>query len=263
MNNHTFVIPAYQESPYLEECIQSLLEQTVKSEIIITTSTPTPFTQQLAKQHSLSYYINPNSPGSIAADWNFALSTATTPLVTIAHQDDIYEPDFSKAVLKNFNKPNQILIAFTGYKNIVNDTVKTGGLNALVKHLLLLPFIFRKKISSRFFKRSTLRFGDPVCCPSVTFNKTALGNFSFSADYKVALDWYAWVQLAKRKGSFLYIRKKLMQHRIHPQSETAWQINSGLRRQEERQIFELLWGKTIAKFISAVYAIGHKENIKA
>ena len=38
--NHTFAICAYKESPYLEECITSLMEQTVKSEIFIATSTP-------------------------------------------------------------------------------------------------------------------------------------------------------------------------------------------------------------------------------
>ena len=37
--NHTFVICAYKESKYLEECIKSLINQTVKSNIIMTTST--------------------------------------------------------------------------------------------------------------------------------------------------------------------------------------------------------------------------------
>ena len=38
--NHTFVICAYKESPYLEECIQSLQAQTVSSQILMVTSTP-------------------------------------------------------------------------------------------------------------------------------------------------------------------------------------------------------------------------------
>ncbi len=40
MSEHTFVICAYRESPYLEECIQSLRGQTVASEILMVTSTP-------------------------------------------------------------------------------------------------------------------------------------------------------------------------------------------------------------------------------
>lgn len=38
--NHTFVICAYKESKYLEECIESLEKQIVKSNIIMCTSTP-------------------------------------------------------------------------------------------------------------------------------------------------------------------------------------------------------------------------------
>ena len=40
MRFHTFAICAYKDSPYLEACIRSLKSQTVPSEIICTTSTP-------------------------------------------------------------------------------------------------------------------------------------------------------------------------------------------------------------------------------
>ena len=46
--NHTFVICAYKESPYLEECIQSLMNQRIKSNVIITTSTPNVYIERLA-----------------------------------------------------------------------------------------------------------------------------------------------------------------------------------------------------------------------
>ena len=34
---HTFVVCAYKESQYLEECIQSVLNQNIKSNVIIST----------------------------------------------------------------------------------------------------------------------------------------------------------------------------------------------------------------------------------
>ena len=37
---HTFVICAYKESAYLEECVKSLKEQKKESNIIMVTSTP-------------------------------------------------------------------------------------------------------------------------------------------------------------------------------------------------------------------------------
>jgi hypothetical protein len=143
---------------------------------------------------------------------------------------------------------------------LVNNEVRGFSLNALVKTFLLLPFSFSKSLKSKFFKKSILLFGDPICCPAVTINLNAITNFNFSTAYTCALDWYAWFELAKQKGSFLYINKKLLQHRIHIDSETTNQIINGKRHEEELQIFELMWGKKIAKLISKIYAIAYKAN---
>lgn len=262
MPQHSFVIPAYKDSPYLESCIQSLQNQTLKGEIVITTSTPSAFIAGLAKKYKLPYYIN-DVPSAIATDWNFALAKASTNLVTIAHQDDIYEPTYAETMVKEITdrKKENILIAFTNYADLVDHEVRRFSLNALVKSALLFPFIFTKSLSSKFFKKTILLFGDPICCPAVTINLAAIkGDFSFSIAYTCALDWFAWLELAKQNGSFLYINKKLLKHRIHLDSETTNQISNGKRQQEEKHIFELMWGKTMAKLITKVYALGYKDN---
>ena len=40
---HTYVVLAYKESSYLEECIKSVLNQKYKSNVVIATSTPNKF----------------------------------------------------------------------------------------------------------------------------------------------------------------------------------------------------------------------------
>lgn len=261
---HTFVIPAYKESVYLENCIQSLLAQSVKSEIIITTSTPSDFLEQIAEKYSLPYHINHN-PG-IANDWNFALSKAQTPYATIAHQDDIYESLYIESILKTVNDKNTggPLILFTGYYDLVNGKARPVSLNSVVKKTLLFPFAFKNSINSQFAKKLLLSFGDPVCCPTVAFNLKALKDFSFSRDFTCVLDWYAWYQLAKKEGRFCFINKKLVGHRIHSESETSAQIALGKRRSEEQQMFQMIWGNRMAKIISWIYSLGHADNkIKA
>jgi glycosyltransferase involved in cell wall biosynthesis len=261
---HTFVIPAYKESFYLENCIQSLLAQSVKSEIIITTSTPSNFIAKIAEKYSLPYHINHN-PG-IANDWNFALSKAHTPYATIAHQDDIYEPAYTENILKSVNckSSESPLILFTGYYDLVNSKTRQVSLNSVVKKTLLFPFAFKSYISSQFAKKLLLSFGDPVCCPTVAFNLQALKDFSFSTEYTCVLDWYAWYQLAKQPGIFCFINKKLVGHRIHLESETSAQIALGKRRSEERQMFQMIWGNRMAKIFSWIYSLGHADNkIKA
>ena len=85
--DHTFVICAYKESPYLEDCIRSVLHQNVRGKICLTTSTPNQYIAALAQKYQIPVFANPVSEG-IAADWNFAVASAKTWLVTLAHQDD-------------------------------------------------------------------------------------------------------------------------------------------------------------------------------
>jgi len=253
---HTFVIPVYKQSQYLEQCIQSLLNQTVKSTIILTTSTPTDFSKHIAEKYGFEYFVNDN--GGIANDWNFALSKASTQWATIAHQDDIYEPAFTDELLKAVNTTT--LIAFTDYEDLVDGKPRVSNLNSFVKKALLFPFAFNKRINSIALKKSVLIFGDPICCPSVSFNLKAMGGFKFSPEYTVALDWHAWYQLAEQKGAFCFINKKLMKHRIHAESETTLKLSEGKRRQEELQIFKMIWGNKIARVFSWIYTLGYADN---
>ena len=61
--NHTFAICAYKESPFLEECIQSLLGQTIPSTIIIVTSTDNAYIQNMAEKYHLELFINHGESG--------------------------------------------------------------------------------------------------------------------------------------------------------------------------------------------------------
>ena len=90
MDKHNFVICAYQESPYLEECIRSLTKQTIQSPIRMVTSTPCEYIKTMAEKYKIPLYVN-EGEGGIAQDWNFAMSQCNAKYVTIAHQDDIYE----------------------------------------------------------------------------------------------------------------------------------------------------------------------------
>jgi cellulose synthase/poly-beta-1,6-N-acetylglucosamine synthase-like glycosyltransferase len=53
-----FVIPAYGESPFLEACIQSLKNQTVDVDILLATSTPNLYIQQLADKYKIPVLVN-------------------------------------------------------------------------------------------------------------------------------------------------------------------------------------------------------------
>ena len=97
--NHTFAVCAYKESPYLETCVRSLIRQSVRTKIIMTTSTPCGHIQRIADKYGIPLYIR-EGRSDIRDDWNFAYNRADTDWVTVAHQDDIYAPDYVKEFLK-------------------------------------------------------------------------------------------------------------------------------------------------------------------
>ena len=96
-NDVTIVICAYKECEYLEESIQSVVNQTVKTNVVISTSTPNEFIQTLADKYGLSMWINKD--GGHAKDYNFAINMTPTDICIMAHQDDLIHPDFVKESL--------------------------------------------------------------------------------------------------------------------------------------------------------------------
>ena len=79
---HIFAICAYKESPYLEECILSLEKQTRKSSIIMVTSTPNKYIEELSRKYEIPLFINHGEHG-ITQDWNFAYQCANARYVTM------------------------------------------------------------------------------------------------------------------------------------------------------------------------------------
>lgn len=258
-SNHTFVICAYKESQYLEECVQSLRAQTVKSKIILITSTPNQWIERIVEKYHLVYFVNQGERG-IVQDWNFGYSKAETDFVTLAHQDDVYEAEYTEKILESIKKDKNPLIAFCDYGEIRNDR-KTLNVKMLkVKRLMLLPLRFVPFQKRKWIRRRILSFGDPICCPSVTFAKKNLPETVFSVKYRSAEDWQAWERLSRLKGSFIYVYQPLMYHRIHEESETSIIIGDNVRTKEDYEMFCVFWPKPIAKVLTHFYASSQKSN---
>ena len=254
---HTFVVLAYKESKYLEDCIQSVLNQKYKSEVIIATSTPNKYIKDLAIKYKLKVIENKKS-GGIGRDFDFAIETAKTKLITIAHQDDIYDYEYSSEIIDRYNKNHNASIIFTDYYEIKNGKKVLTNSNLKIKRILLFPL--GKKSHSKFRKRICLRFGDAICCPAVTFNKKLVKTPLFDSKFKCDVDWYAWEQLSRKKGDFVFIKKMLMGHRVHEESTTTEIIKDNIRTKEDLEMFKKFWPSTLAKLINYFYKNGEKSN---
>lgn len=258
-SDYQFVICAYNESLFLEECICSLLNQSVCVKILLVTSTPNTHIEELVEKYQLEYYIN-TGKGGIVEDWNFGLAKASGRVVTIAHQDDIYEPDFALEVLRNINKQNKPLIAFTNYGEIRKGERVTSNTLLNIKRIMLFPLKSRFLQNVCFVRRRILSFGSPICCPSVTFVKENLPKEVFSSKFRSDVDWQAWESISRIKGAFVYCSNILMYHRIHKESATTVAIADGDRTKEDFEMFCKFWPTWIAGLIEYFYRKGEELN---
>jgi hypothetical protein len=259
--NHAFVIPVYRAAPNLATLVESLRVQAGDpSAILLATSTPSPELQAFAKHHALALHINPQRI-DIAADWNFALSAARTQFVTLAHQDDYfasrYVAQLSNALLRH---PNGVL-AFCDYSEHTPLGTRPTNINLRIKRKLRQRAFGRLEcIADTRDKVRLLSLGNPICCPSVMFNRSLLANFRFPAGFQTNLDWMAWLELARRPGGFVYVRDRLVSKGVHAGSETTATIANRAREREDRAIFDALWPAPVAAALASLYRLGYRAN---
>ncbi len=260
-DSHTFVVCAYRESPYLEACIQSLLRQSVRSRIRIATSTPNEHIAGLAKKYRLPLCVRePGEQKGIAEDWNFALSCADTPFVTLAHQDDVYRKQYTEKILEAAEQCRHPLILFTDYYELREEaTVKSNRL-LKVKRLLLSPLRIHGFWTSRFVRRRILSMGSAICCPSVTLARENIPLPVFENNMKSNIDWQAWERLSRLDGEFAYVDRPLMKHRIHVASTTSGLLKENGRKQEDLLMYRRFWPGWIAAVIEHFYQTSEQSN---
>ena len=253
------------DSPYAEQCIESLLAQSSKSNIILVSSTPSDFQRRLAQGYDLPYIVNPAHVG-VAADWNFAMEQIKTPYVTLAHQDDHYNESYLQTMLDAFSNGNDGLIAFSDYTHINSGIHQKKPPLLLIKKAILSIFfgfgVSGYKLRKPFFKRLLVAFSNPICCPTVMYQRQNLASMVFDDDFQVNLDWKYWIDLAAMRGSFVYVPQDLLRYRAHADTSTNLALDSGKRQREDRQCFQLLWPKPVAWLLSRVYSLSYSRMVR-
>lgn len=258
-SDHTYVVCAYKGSRYLTACLASLKNQTIESNVIVATSTPNELIKDTCSCFDVPLYVGKHKSG-IARDWNFALNCAKTPLVTIAHQDDVYKPMYTERMLEYINAADNPLVFFSSYTELRNNEEVTNNRLLKIKKLMLSLIQDGKNSSSVRTRRAILSIGDPIACPAITYVTPNLPTPLFKEDYKGSLDWQMLEEISKIPGDFMYCSTPLMSHRIHRGSETSALIKDNTRTQEDYDMFCKFWPKPFARILSRLYSKSEDSN---
>lgn len=256
MRKHCFAICAYQESPYLEKCVESIVNQNVKSSVLICTSTPNDYIESIAKKYQIEMIINPESLG-IQSDWRFAYDACDAEYVTLVHQDDIYDKRYTEKLYEAIAKYDDISIFYSNYDSLhttSENEVRCRDVNCRIRNLLCLPMMLPFLQDKRLWKKSTLCLGCSICCSSVTYNRTRLATETvFISNMSSSLDWDIFLHLANMSGRFVYERLSLTCFRIHQRSTSMNCIMDNVREQEDYLMFCKIWPKWFAKILMLFY----------
>ena len=270
---HAFVICAFGKSPYLENCIRSLLRQTAPSEIYIATSTPSEHIRRLARKYGLPLWVRQGESGN-REDWLFAGREGgkRKRLIASAHQDDCYCRDYAKTVLAMYERYPDMTLFCSDYVTLktresrmadgtyypVQTRICAGDLVRLVKKLLRLPIRFRFYANRTWVKKSALIFGNSICCPSCTYNYSLIGDHMFDSGYSFALDWENLLSLAERPGRFVCVEEPLIAYRVHSGAATKKCIEDHRREADEASMFRRLWPDWMASLLMRFYKQSYK-----
>lgn len=254
---HAFVIPAYGESPYLADCIASLLAQRSGSDVLISTSTPNAVVDRVARNFGIRVHVH-DQGGSIARDWNAALAASDSPRITLAHQDDRYLPSYAEAILDALDRSDGAAMAFCDYQEIGPDGTPLARTRyARIKDALVR---FAKHVDPAFKGNASrmllLGLGNPIACAAVTLDRKIAPGFRFEHGWDTNLDWLAWLELVHAHGA-QHVPSRLLQRRVHPGSETNECIRSGARMDEDRRIFLSLWPVPFASMLARLYRLSY------
>lgn len=251
---HAFVICAYKESPYLEACIRSLKKQTVRSDVLLATSTPSEYIDRLAKKYEIPVFVR-NGESGIREDWLFAWRTAGRDhtLVTIAHQDDVYHKNYVRELLRLHKKYPDMTVFASDYVVLRTTELAAGDRVRFVKKILRLPLRLRPLADRAWVKKSALIFGNSICCPSCTYNHDLIGDLMFRSKYTFALDWENLWELADRPGRFVLSEKPLLAYRVHDGATTKRCIEDNRRSEDEIAMFRKIWPEWAVKILMHFY----------
>ena len=117
-----------------------------------------------------------------------------------------------------------------------------------------------KKMSySKFWKKVILAFGNSICCPTVSYNKSIIDGDVFTSEMKFNIDWDTFLKYADSDMGFVYVDEPLVYYRIHREATTVLCMDNSLRIKEDTEMFSKFWPMWLVKVIMLFYKRAYDE----
>lgn len=225
----SIVIPAYNNVQYIEETLQSVLNQTFEDyEVVIADHSSIDGTAEVIARYADNPKVRVLTPtptgGGAQANWNRVSQAATGEYLKLVCGDDLISPDALQLQVKALeDNPGAVLVS--SHRDLVDATgrifLKGRGLQGL-----------DGRVSGRQAIRATVLagsniFGEPACS---LFKRTILADEGWwDNSHPYLIDEATLIRICKH-GDFIALRETLASFRI---SASQWSVR--LARQQSDQ----------------------------
>ena len=219
------IIPVYNAEKYLEQCLNSIKNQTYKNfEVIIVNDGSKDNTDSICKKFAQSdsrfrYFSKEN--GGVSSARNFGLDNANGHYITFIDGDDWVEHNHLEILIKSITEKNSD-IAICSYKEFDNniDTYYTIVYTKQEKNLLNFEKMNRDDFLTIFPKLMSIN----VCFNNAVaklFRKELVNNLRFDTSIKYGEDLDFYFSLYLNVESISYVDELTYVYRIHGDSTTS------------------------------------------
>lgn len=229
----SIIVPNYNHEVYLEQRLESILNQTFQDfEIILLDDASSDGSQVFLKQFEFHpkvscLLLNDTNSGSVFKQWVAGIEHSKGDFIWIAESDDYASPDFLEATLNSFGLNEELGMVFTDTQKVDKSGANLGLVSHSKKLLGSLPetgsIINKQNLSAYLIRQLVI-----VNASSVLFKKEALKglDFNFLKQFKNTGDVFVYVGIALNHD-VCFLPQPLNYMRLHDHNTTKKFKKSG------------------------------------
>lgn len=248
------IVPNYNHARYLDQRIQSILNQTYQNfELILLDDKSSDNSIEVINKyrdnpHVARIVVNEENSGSTFIQWNKGFELAKGEIIWIAESDDYCEPQLLECLVKEYVSLPGCVVAYCSsqYVDSENNLIKTKMDGDKPMYCYSGPKFIEQKLA----------FGCAIWnASSAIFSKAAALSLDRQyQDYKACGDRLFWMEMAE-KGNIVHVNQKLNYFRQHQNKVSPKRFRDGTSLREENRIYQYQCQKLYLKGLRRIFIL--------
>lgn len=235
------IVPNYNHSKFLDQRIQSILNQTYKNFELIILDDCSPdngasksvIEQYRDNPHVSHIVYNESNSGSTFKQWDKGINLSKGDLVWIAESDDYCEPTFLETLVHEFERDSQLSLAYTLLRNVNAE-------GHPIRRLRRIPCGVTRLNGYEYVRRYMTTGNHCANASAALFKKEAYNSIDKQyVTYKAGGDALFWIEVAEL-GNVAIVNKELSYFRQHKQKVTPLSAMKGINSAEAKKTYDYI-----------------------